>query len=82
MVLGALTGGCLGFVWSDVKFRRFMMQSLKDEREVLKDTLKSISETHNALVGTQARLDQNLIDLETKVSFVMQSMSGTAGKRL
>lgn len=74
MVLGTAIGFCIGFVYSDVKFRKHILSEMEAERVVLKDTLKMISETHNGLVNTQAGLDLRMADLEQKVVFMVQGV--------
>ena len=65
---------CLGIIIGERQSRIEIRDQMNDERHVLKDALKQMSETHNALVTTQAGIDIRLGDVEQRVNIMLQGV--------
>jgi len=69
-------GFCIGIIIGERHSRKWNLEELRLERNVLKDALGRISEMHNGLVTTQKIQGENLDDLMQKVSFLVQGVKG------
>jgi hypothetical protein len=74
MILGSGVGICLGIILGEREHRKATLQEMNDERLVLREALKQISDTHNNLVGTQRMQGEALEDLGQRVSFLVQGV--------
>jgi len=76
MLIAIAVGICIGIVLGERYQRRAVLEEMRDERHVLKDLLRQISETHNSLVATQKMQDETMHDLRQKVEFMVQGVKG------
>ena len=66
----------LGLIRGEASQRIATYEDMRLERDLLKDTIKTISETHNSLVMTQKMQGEMMDDLNQKVTFMVQGIKG------
>lgn len=65
-------GICIGLVLGERHSRRAVQDEMRIERDLIKDAMKGIAESHNQLSVVQKTQQDALYDLEQKISFLVQ----------